>query len=79
MGFWGFGVNPKSFNTLASLIRSQFSSVTVAPPLIDITPVLAPPDTPDLHISFEKEDMLGDIADGTGIPEYFMVVSAANT
>jgi hypothetical protein len=60
------------------LIRSQFSSVIVAPPDIEITPVLAPPLTPDLHISLLKAEMLGDIADGTGIPEYLIVVSAEN-
>jgi len=66
---------PKSFKTLDNFIRSQFSSVTVDPSDIDITPVLAQPLTTDLNISLLKALMLGDIADGTGIPEYLIVVS----
>jgi hypothetical protein len=48
----------------------------VMPPLTEITPVLAPPLTPERHISLEKPDMLGAIAEGTGIPLLLIVVSA---
>jgi hypothetical protein len=48
----------------------------VRPPESAITPVLAPPDTPTRQRSEPKAEMLGAIADGTGIPLYLIVVSA---